>query len=124
MEKSPLHSRDNNKQPSANICSKDHTAGDEVRPKADNTMDENEQEEESYVYQPYHPENTKSVEFTNEVMVVYFTGEEVVRESVEPLKKELEQQIRNKEMRRGHMPTTLTGKRRYSDDFMNPWFKN
>lgn len=86
-------------------------------------MNENEQEEESYLYQPYHPENAKSVEFTNEVMVVYFTGEEVVRESVEPLKKELDQQIRNKEMRRGHMPTTLTGKRRYSDDCMNPWFK-
>lgn len=39
--------------------------------------------------------------------MVYFNAEEVVGESKEPLKKELEQQIRNKEMRRGHCPTMM-----------------
>lgn len=48
-------------------------------------------------------------------MVVHFNGDEVVGESKEPLKKELEQQVRNKEMRRGHTPTILTGKRKFCD---------
>ncbi|KAK9880127.1 hypothetical protein WA026_008642 [Henosepilachna vigintioctopunctata] len=54
-------------------------------------------------YVPYEPKPSRSVVFTNEVMVVYFNGEHVVCESKEPLKKELEQQVRNKEMRKGHI---------------------
>lgn len=51
----------------------------------------------------FQPKSSKSVVFTNDVMVVYFNGEHVISESKEPLKKELEQQIRNKEMRKGHL---------------------
>lgn len=66
--------------------------------------DENEtiEAETSYKYK-YFPKNSKSVVFTNEVFVVYFNGAEVVCESKEPLKKDTEQQERNKEMRQGHL---------------------
>lgn len=84
----------------------------------------NEEYVETYEYQPYRPKNSKSVEFTNEVQVIYFTGEEVVGEAKEPLKKELEQQIRNKEMRRGHCPAMLNTKRKqFEEDYMALWFK-
>lgn len=63
---------------------------------------------ENYQYQPYRrPKNVKSVDFTNEVRVVYFSADQVLGEAKEPLKKELDQQIRNKEMRRGHCPATM-----------------
>lgn len=58
--------------------------------------------EPSYKYK-YFPKNSKSVVFTNEVFVVYFNGNDVVCESKEPLKKDTEQQERNKEMRQGHL---------------------
>ncbi|XP_060522729.1 uncharacterized protein LOC132699827 [Cylas formicarius] len=51
----------------------------------------------------YDPRSTKSVVFTDEVLVVYFKNELVVGEATEPLKKEAEQQTRNKEMRRCHL---------------------
>lgn len=73
--------------------------GDEVQ---QTPVEEHEEDFENYEYQPYKP-NVKSVKFTNEVMVVHFNREEVLGESKEPLKKELDQQVRNKEMRRGHM---------------------
>lgn len=79
-------------------------------------------EPESYQYQPYKHPPSKSVEFTGEVMVVYFNGDDVVGESKEPLKKELEQQLRNKEMRKGHMPAMLGTKRKFPDDFKGAWF--
>nr|CAI5830127.1 unnamed protein product [Callosobruchus analis] len=60
------------------------------------------EEEFPYKYK-YFPKNSKSVVFTQEVFVVYFNGEEVVYESKEPLKKDEEQQERNKEMRQGHI---------------------
>lgn len=81
-----------------------------------------EEEAESYEYRPYQPPPPKAVDFTNEVMVVYFNGEDVVGESKEPLKKELEQQVRNKEMRKGHLPTMLGTKRKFPDDFKGAWF--
>lgn len=81
-----------------------------------------EDEPDSYQYQPYKHSPSKSVEFTGEVMVVYFNGDDVVGESKEPLKKELEQQLRNKEMRKGHMPAMLGTKRKFPDDFKGAWF--
>ncbi|KAJ8935043.1 hypothetical protein NQ314_013039 [Rhamnusium bicolor] len=54
----------------------------------------------------YFPKNSKSVVFTNEVFVVYFNGDDVICESKEPLKKDVEQQMRNKEMRHGHLLKT------------------
>lgn len=53
-------------------------------------------------------------------MVVYINKEDkVVGEASEPLKKELEQQVRNKEMRRGHMPDVTFTRR----SMMSEWFK-
>lgn len=76
---------------------------------------------ENYEYQPYqHP--SKTVDFTSDVMVVYFNGDDVIGEGKEPLKKELEQQLRNKEMRKGHLPTMLGTKRKFPEDFRGAWF--
>lgn len=109
------------KSPEVETNFKDHTSGDEIR------NGESEEFTDSYEYKPYHlTRNSKSVEFTNEVKVVYFTGDEVVREAKEPLKKELEQQIRNKEMRKGHCPAMLFSsfkRRQQGDDYMAAWFK-
>ncbi|XP_045473970.1 uncharacterized protein LOC123680223 isoform X1 [Harmonia axyridis] len=58
---------------------------------------------DNFAFVAYEPKTSRSVVFTNEVMVVYFNGEHVISESKEPLKKELEQQVRNKEMRKGHL---------------------
>ncbi|ENN77991.1 uncharacterized protein LOC109536602 [Dendroctonus ponderosae] len=63
-------------------------------------------EEESFEKYKYMTKNSKSVVFTNEVLVVYFNNEDVVGEEKEPLKKEVEQQTRNKEMRRVHLNRT------------------
>lgn len=74
----------------------------------ENDIRENEEDNEtieaetSYKYK-YFPKSSKSVVFTNEVFVVYFNGTDVVYESKEPLKKDTEQQERNKEMRQGHL---------------------
>ncbi|CAG9773711.1 unnamed protein product [Ceutorhynchus assimilis] len=57
---------------------------------------------ESYKFK-YLPKNSKSVVFTNEVFVVYFNNEHVIGEEKEPLKKDVEQQTRNREMRRVHL---------------------
>lgn len=125
MEKSPQVQNTNKQQtPHSNEGHKDHTSGDEARNNVGQTETENQNLEvpEVYEYQPYQ-HLTKTVEFTNEVIVVHFNGEEVIGESTEPLKKELDQQIRNKEMRRGHTPTTLGSKRKLSDDHKNPLFQ-
>lgn len=82
---------------------------------------ETEELVENYDYQHFH-HPLKTVEFTTDVMVVYFHGDEVVGESREPLKKEIEQQLRNKEMRKGHMPTMLGTKRKFPEDFRGAWF--
>lgn len=50
--------------------------------------------------------NSKSVVFTNDVFIIYYNGDKVICESKEPLKKDIEQQIRNKEMRHGHLLKT------------------
>lgn len=63
-------------------------------------------EDENYYKYRYFPKNSKSVVFTNEVFVVYFNGEDIVYESKEPLKKDIEQQMRNREMRQGHLLKT------------------
>ncbi|CAH1117757.1 unnamed protein product [Phaedon cochleariae] len=69
--------------------------------------DETETVEEEYSYKyEYFPKNSKSVVFTNEVFVVYFHENDVVYESKEPLKKDIDQQERNKEMRQGHLLKT------------------
>lgn len=68
------------------------------------TRNENETvEAESSFKSKYFPKSSKSVVFTNEVFVVYFNGNDFVYESKEPLKKDTEQQVRNKEMRQGHL---------------------
>lgn len=114
----PSTTKDNAKHSSQDFdASGDTSSGGE-------RLDEPKNEPEMYEYQPYRqPKNTKSVEFTNKVLVVYFNMDEVVCESTEPLKKEQEQQVRNKEMRLGHTPTTLVGKRKCLDDYMDAWFK-
>ncbi|XP_022918154.2 uncharacterized protein [Onthophagus taurus] len=122
-EKTPS---DNNVTPT----SKDHTSGDEIRNgEASNhlaqenpSVQDGEDYLQNYEYQPYH-KNSKAVEFINQVMVVYITGDEVVGESTEPLKKELDQQIRNKEMRKGHYPATLFSRRKVDEDYMSAWIK-
>lgn len=123
MEKTTLPSRDTSSLHVTELqsCRKDHTAGDEVRPREEDPEDF----QEVYEYQPYHATNSKSVVFTNEVMVVYYNGDEVVGESREPLKKELDQQIRNKEMRKGHSPAMLSPKRfnQHGDNYMGMLFK-
>lgn len=73
-----------------------------------------------YSYKPY---TKKSVLFKNEVKVMYFTNEEVVLNGTEPLKKEADQQMRNKEMRRGHVPCTIGGRGRGEENYMAAWFK-
>ncbi|XP_056629849.1 uncharacterized protein LOC130901126 [Diorhabda carinulata] len=68
---------------------------------------ETETVEEEYTYKyKYFPKNSKSVVFTNEVFVVYFNEQDVVSEAKEPLKKDIDQQERNKEMRHGHLLKT------------------
>lgn len=103
---------------------KDVTAGDEKRQEDETPEDVTASEDcyENYEYRPFQPRTTKSVDFTNEVKVVYFNAEEIIGEGKEPLKKELEQQIRNKEMRRGHCPAMLLSRRK-SDDYMSSWFR-
>ncbi|KAF2879913.1 hypothetical protein ILUMI_26242 [Ignelater luminosus] len=123
LDKSPHHSRDNSRARSPIIKNVDHTGGDEPRSLVSNTENSSPEMPESYEYQPYR-QNRKSVDFVNEVLVVYFTGDEVITKSTEPLKKELDQQIRNKEMRRGHVPCTMMGKRQFtSEDYMAAWYK-
>lgn len=80
----------------------DNSAGDDNSTNQDTSVME---EENSYRFK-YFPKNSKSVVFTNEVLVVYFNNEDVVGEEKEPLKKEVEQQTRNKEMRRIHLNKT------------------
>lgn len=76
---------------------RDFKSGDDEKASSSNLLGDN------FAYVAYEPKTSRSVVFTNEVMVVYFNGEHVVSESKEPLKKELEQQVRNKEMRKGHL---------------------
>ncbi|CAH1105435.1 unnamed protein product [Psylliodes chrysocephalus] len=76
-------------------------------PEEKENTDETETVEEEYTTYKYKyfPKNSKSVVFTNEVFVVYFNDNDVY-ESKEPLKKDVEQQERNKEMRQGHLLRT------------------
>lgn len=60
---------------------------------------------------------------TNELIVVYITGDEAMGETTEPLKKELTQQIRNKEMRRDYCLTTVFSRRELDEDYMLAWLK-
>ncbi|XP_076256489.1 uncharacterized protein LOC143193927 [Rhynchophorus ferrugineus] len=72
----------------------------------DSNEDNSLMEEEAPYKYKYFPNNSKSVVFTNDVLVVYFNNEDVVGETREPLKKEIDQQERNKEMRRIHLNKT------------------
>lgn len=102
----------NHEQPNKETASSIPAEGKSCLTKDDNkdnvTRGENDSENEtlegetSYKYQDF-PKSSKSVVFTNEVFVVYFNGTDVVYESKEPLKKDTEQQLRNKEMRQGHL---------------------
>lgn len=69
----------------------------------DNDSDNDTLEAETSYKYKYFPKTSKSVVFNNEVYVVYFNGTDVVCDSKEPLKKDTEQQVRNKEMRQGHL---------------------
>lgn len=62
-------------------------------------------DEFAYKYNGF-TKNNKSVGFKNEVFVVFFKGDDVIGESKEALKKDTEQQLRNKEMRQGHLMKT------------------
>lgn len=97
---------------SQDINRKDYKSGDDGQPAllAD---------AQSYAYQPYHGKNSR-VEFTNNVMVVYIKEDRVIGESSEPLKKELEQQVRNKEMRKGHTPDMPFANKKKT---INDWFR-
>ncbi|CAG9855835.1 unnamed protein product [Phyllotreta striolata] len=91
-------------------CSTMHMEGKSclVKQREENkeTADDTETLDDEYIYKyKYFPKNSKSVVFTNEVFVVYFNGNDVF-ESREPLKKDVEQQERNKEMRQGHLLRT------------------
>lgn len=96
----------------------DQTGGDEGQ----------SDDEETYEYRPYRrAKNVKSVDFTNEVRVVHFRADQVVGESKEPLKRELEQQVRNKEMRRGHCPALMAARPQppwRTDDYVLPYRNN
>lgn len=59
--------------------------------------------------QEYAERNSKSVRFQKEVNVVYFAGDQIVEQKTEPLKKETEQQERNKELRREVCAETVSG---------------
>ncbi|KAL1494446.1 hypothetical protein ABEB36_010044 [Hypothenemus hampei] len=72
-----------------------------------NAVEESSDMEEEHTKKfKYMAKNSKSVVFTNEVLVVYFNNDDVVGEEKEPLKKEVEQQTRNQEMRRVHLNKT------------------
>lgn len=81
----------------------------------------NKEVTENYKYQPYH-RPSKTVDFTSDVMVVYFSGTDVVKKGREPLKRELDQQLRNKEMRKGHIPAMLGTKRKFPEDYKGIFF--
>lgn len=121
-EKSPHTSRerttDNLKIKKPKGC----TAGDELHiPTYDMKRIDGRPCEDTYAYHPYPK---KCVTFVNEVDVIYFTNDEILRKVSEPLKKESDQQIRNKEMRKGHVPCTLLGKRQSaSENYMSAWFR-
>lgn len=108
---SPTKDKDTNR--------KDFKSGDEALRQQLESIPVEEASYDEYAYQPYK-KTIRSVEFTNKVMVVYINKEDkVVGEASEPLKKELEQQVRNKEMRRGHMPDVTFTRR----SMMSEWFK-
>ncbi|XP_050504377.1 uncharacterized protein LOC126883173 [Diabrotica virgifera virgifera] len=78
-----------------------------AKQEAKETLEDTETVEEEYGYKyKYFPKNSKSVVFTNEVFVVYFNDHDVVSEVKEPLKKDIEQVERNKEMRQGNLMRT------------------
>ncbi|XP_066140341.1 uncharacterized protein [Euwallacea fornicatus] len=91
---------------SGSISSKNHsTLKNETSDETTEKVYSLEAEEDSPQYQ-FLAKNSKSVEFTNEAMVIYFNNDNVVGERKEPLKKEVDQQTRNKEMRRIHLNKT------------------
>ncbi|XP_031347251.1 uncharacterized protein LOC116173724 isoform X2 [Photinus pyralis] len=123
-EKSPHTSRertvDNLKIKKPKGC----IAGDELHiPSFDMKRIDGRACEDTYVYHP-HNNPPKCVTFVNHVDVIYFANDEILRKVSEPLKKESDQQIRNKEMRKGHVPCTLFGKRQSaSENYMSAWFR-
>ncbi|KAF5303373.1 hypothetical protein FQR65_LT08286 [Abscondita terminalis] len=122
-EKSPHTSHEKTINNSTYKKGKDHISGDEPQSHTIESSHIVRRPLETYEYQPYKS-NRKSVDFVNEVAVMYFTGDEIISKAMEPLKKELDQQIRNKEMRRGHIPCTLLNKKEVGvDDYMSAWFK-
>ncbi|KAF5305278.1 hypothetical protein FQA39_LY09243 [Lamprigera yunnana] len=101
---------------------KNHPSGDELHTNSIEAQVVIPKSQEIYEYQPYKTAK-KSVDFVNEVSVMHFAGDVIIDQTMEPLKKELDQQIRNKEMRRGHIPCTLLNKKVVSEDYMSGWFK-
>lgn len=99
-------------------------AGDELRiATLDLKRTDDEVCQDAYEYHPYQ-KTRKCVTFENQVDVIYFTSDEIVSKVYEPLKKESEQHLRNKEMRKGHIPCTLLGKKQFAhENYMSAWFK-
>ncbi|XP_018320302.1 uncharacterized protein LOC108733587 [Agrilus planipennis] len=108
----------NNRIRSPTIKTKNRVKGYEEPANNDDATDDMD---ETYEYKPYKTKKKKSVEFINQVLVVYYANDEILAETTEPLKKETEQQIRNKEMRKGHIPATIMDRRRCNENFMS-WF--
>lgn len=92
-------------------------------PQASSSTTSNDMVIDDIVDYSYTPYTKKSVDFVNEVKVAYFTSEQVVMNGIEPLKKEMEQQVRNKEMRKGHVPCTIGGRGRGEETYTAAWFK-
>lgn len=69
----------------------------------------------------YKPE--KNVRFQTEVTVVLFENNQILGETVEPLKKELEQQERNKELRKEVCPEGFKGGNwKKTNVYMSSWY--
>lgn len=99
----PLHKYQSNKEDNTTLLEENSCLNIKIKDK--NSKNHKIEREFSYKYN-FFQKNNKSVVFTNEVFVIYFNGDEVICESKEPLKKDIEQQVRNKEMRHGHLLKT------------------
>ena len=72
-----------------------------------------------YDYESHKTIRSKTVEFIDKVMVIHVAGGEVLGESTEQLKKEVDQQTRNKAMRQGHSSTFFTNNK--DNVYLSPW---
>lgn len=108
-----------------------HISGDKTRSMENNTnanvteqaISSYADEQHTYSYQfdyvSHKIRKVKCVEFDDKVLVIHVVGGEVLGESTEPLKKEVDQQMRNKAMRQGHSSTFFTSNK--DNVYIPPW---